>query len=216
MSDADATQDLPSLCESTINNCLAPFKDLLARLNDTVSSNVPPVSCIISDGAMSFTLEAAEELSIPEVLFWTTSACGFLAYTQYAELIEKGYVPLKDASDLTNGYLATIIADEIPGMEGIRLKDIPSIIRTTSLDEYMVKFVMQETERARRVSAIILNTFEDLEQDCIKTLSSILPPVYAIGPLHFLQKDVEDKSLEILGSNLWKEDQHCVEWLDSK
>ncbi|CAI9763870.1 unnamed protein product [Fraxinus pennsylvanica] len=138
ISDADATQDIPSLCESTTNTCLAPFKDLLARLNDTVSSNVPPVSCIISDGVMSFTLEAAEELGIPEVLFWTTSACGFLAYTQYAKLIEKGYAPLKDASYLTNGYLDTIIADEIPGMEGIRLKDIPSFIRTTSLDEYMV------------------------------------------------------------------------------
>ncbi|XP_022870692.1 7-deoxyloganetin glucosyltransferase-like [Olea europaea var. sylvestris] len=216
VSDADATQDVSSLCESTTNTCLAPFKDLLARLNDTVSSNVPPVSSIISDGVMSFTLEAAEELGIPEVLFWTASACGFLAYTQYAKLIEEGYVPLKDASYLTNGYLDTVIEDEIPGMEGIRLKDIPSFIRTTSLDEYMVKFVLQETERARKASAIILNTFEDLEHDCVETLSSILPPVYAVGPLHFLQKDVEDKSLEILGSNLWKEDQHCLEWLDSK
>ncbi|KAL2468114.1 UDP-glycosyltransferase 85A2 [Forsythia ovata] len=222
VSDDDATQDIPSLCESTTNTSLAPFKDLLARLNDTVSSNVPPVSCIVSDGIMSFTLEAAEELGIPEVLFWTTSACGFLAYTQYAKLIEEGYTPLKGkcglyhASYLTNGYLDTIIADEIPGMEGIRLKDIPSFIRTTNPDEYMLKFVLQETERARRASAVILNTFEELEHDCIKTLSSFLPPVYAIGPLHFLQKQVRDKSLEILGSNLWKEDQHCLEWLDSK
>ncbi|KAL2468113.1 UDP-glycosyltransferase 85A2 [Forsythia ovata] len=216
ISDADATQDIPSLCESTTNTCLAPFKDLLHRLNDTVSSNVPPVSCIISDGVMSFTLDAAEELGIPEVLFWTTSACGFLAYTQYVKLIEEGYTPLKDASYLTNGYLDTIISNEIPGMEGIRLKDIPSFVRTTNPDEYMLKFVLQETERARKASAVILNTFEELEYDCIKTLSSFLPPVYAIGPLHFLQKQVKDKSLEILGSNLWKEDQHCLEWLDSK
>ncbi|CAA3022536.1 7-deoxyloganetin glucosyltransferase-like [Olea europaea subsp. europaea] len=201
ISDADVTQDIPFLCESTTNTCLAPFKDLLARLNDTVSLNVLPVSCVISDGVMSFTLEAAEELGIPEVLFWTISACGFLAYTQYAKLIEEGYVPLKD---------------EIPGMEGIRLKDMPSFIRTTSLDEYMVKFLIQETERARRASAIILNTFEDLEYEYIKTLLSILPPVYAVGPLHFLQKYVKDKCLEILGSNLWKEDLQCLEWLDSK
>ncbi|KAL2468116.1 UDP-glycosyltransferase 85A2 [Forsythia ovata] len=193
ISDADATQDIPSLCESTTNTCLAPFKDLLARLNDIVSSNVPPVSCIVSDAIMSFTLEAAEELGIPEVLFFTASACGFLAYTQYAKLIEEGYTPLKDASYLTNGYLDTIIANEIPGMEGIRLKDIPTFIRTTNPDEYMVKFVLQETQRARRASAVILNTFEELEHDCINTLSSFLPPVYAIGPLHFLQKQVKDK-----------------------
>ncbi|KAL2468115.1 UDP-glycosyltransferase 85A2 [Forsythia ovata] len=193
ISNADATQDVPSLCESTTNTCLAPFKDLLDRLNDTVSSNA----------SLKFS-------------FGLPSACGFLAYTKYVKLIEEGYTPLKDASYLTNGYLDTIIADEIPGMEGIRLKDIPSFIRTTNPDDYMLKFVLQETERARRASAIILNTFEELEHDCIKTLSSFLPPVYAIGPLHFLQKQVKDKSLEILGSNLWKEDQHCLEWLDSK
>ncbi|CAI9763873.1 unnamed protein product [Fraxinus pennsylvanica] len=147
------------------------------------------------------------------LIFNTTSACGFLTYTQYAKLIEKGYVPLKDASYLTNGYLNTILADEIPGMEGIRLKDIPSFIRTMSLDEYMVKFALQETQRALRAFAIILNSFEDLEQDCIKTLSSILPPVYAIEPLHFLQKDVKGRSLEIIRSNLWKDDQHYLEWL---
>ncbi|KAK3014571.1 hypothetical protein RJ639_008903 [Escallonia herrerae] len=77
-SDIDATQDVPSLCDSAIKNCLAPFRDLLSKLNDSASSNVPPVTCVVSDGAMSFTLTAAEELRIPEVLFWTTSACGFM------------------------------------------------------------------------------------------------------------------------------------------
>lgn len=92
--DVDATQDIPSLCESTSKYCLPHFKNLLARLNDP-SSDVPPVSCIVSDGVMSFTLDAAEELGIPEVLFWTTSACGFMAYVHYRQLIEKGYTPLK-------------------------------------------------------------------------------------------------------------------------
>jgi hypothetical protein len=94
LSEAKA-KDVPSLCISSRNHCLAPFRSLLSRLNDTGSSNVPPVSCIISDGVMSFTLDAAVELSIPEVLFWTTSACGFMGYVQYCRLIEKGLVPLK-------------------------------------------------------------------------------------------------------------------------
>lgn len=92
--DVDATQDIPSLCDSTSKTCLPHFKNLLDRLNDP-SSDVPPVSCIVSDGVMSFTLDAAEELGIPEVLFWTTSACGFMAYVHYRQLIEKGYTPLK-------------------------------------------------------------------------------------------------------------------------
>jgi hypothetical protein len=44
---------------------------------------------------MSFTLKAAQELGIPNVLFWTASVCGFMAYLQYRPLIEKGFVPLK-------------------------------------------------------------------------------------------------------------------------
>lgn len=92
--DVDATQDIPSLCYSTTRTCLAPFKELLHKLNDP-SSNVPPVTCIVSDGVMSFTVDAAEELGVPEVLFWTTSACGFLAYLHFRQLIDKGYTPLK-------------------------------------------------------------------------------------------------------------------------
>lgn len=91
--DVDATQDIPSLCESTPKHSLAPFKDLLVKLNS--SPEVPPVSCVVSDGVMSFTLDAAQELGIPEVLFWTTSACGFMGYVHFKGLIEKGLTPLK-------------------------------------------------------------------------------------------------------------------------
>lgn len=95
--DVDATQDIASLCESTSRTCLAPFRKLLHKLNDP-SSDVPPVTCIVSDGVMGFTIEAAEELGIPEVHFWTTSACGFLAYLHYGQLVEKGYSPLRGSS----------------------------------------------------------------------------------------------------------------------
>ncbi|CDP21827.1 unnamed protein product [Coffea canephora] len=213
--DVDATQDVPSLSESTTTHCLGPFRDLLAELNDPSSSQVPPVSCIVSDGAMSFTLEAAAELGVPEILFWTPSACGFLGYMHYAKLIEKGLIPLKDASYLSNGYLEQAL-DWIPGMKDIRLRDLPSFLRTTNPDDYMVKFVLQETERAKKALAIILNTFEELEEDVINALSAILPPIYAIGPLQLLQKEVKDERLSVVGSNLWKEEPECLEWLDPK
>ncbi|KAJ0085673.1 hypothetical protein Patl1_08550 [Pistacia atlantica] len=212
--DVDATQDIPSLCNSTSKYCLPHFKNLLGRLNDP-SSDVPPVSCIVSDGVMSFTLDAAEELGIPEVLFWTTSACGFMAYVHYRQLIEKGYTPLKDESYLTNGYLETVI-DWIPGMKDIRLRDIPTFIRTTDLHTIMIDFVLSETERAKRASAIILNTFHDLEKDVLDAFASILPPVYSIGPLHLLINQIPDNDTKQIGSNLWKEETECIEWLDSK
>ncbi|XP_021803134.1 7-deoxyloganetin glucosyltransferase-like [Prunus avium] len=212
--DANATQDIPSLCDSTRKHSLPYFRDLLSKLNS--SPDCPPVSCVVSDGAMGFTLDAAQELGLPEVLFWTTSACGFLAYVQYHRLIEKGLTPLKDASYLTNGYLETEI-DWIPGMRGIRLKDIPSFIRTTDPDDIMLDFVVHETERTRKASAVIFNTFHDFEHEVLDALSTLLPPIYSIGPLHLQINQIPaDSELKEIRSNLWTEEPECLEWLDSK
>ncbi|KZV28903.1 7-deoxyloganetin glucosyltransferase-like [Dorcoceras hygrometricum] len=215
-SDADATQHVPSLCYSTSTTCLSPLRDLIMRLNNSGSVNVPPVTCIVADGVMSFALEAAEDFGIPGVLFWTTSACGFYGYIQYAMLVQKGYIPLKDGDYLRNGYMDTVV-NGIPGMAGIRLRDLPSFLRATSMDDIMLNFVLIETARARRASAIVLNTFEGLEHDILNALSSIQTPIYAIGPLQFLEKQCnETVGLDMLGSNLWKEEPECLQWLDSK
>jgi hypothetical protein len=93
----DVTQDIPTLCTSFTTHGATIFRDLLARLD---SAGRPPVSCLIPDGVMSFTLDVAEELGIPALVFWTTSACGFMGYLHFAELIDRGYVPLKGAITL--------------------------------------------------------------------------------------------------------------------
>ena len=72
---ANTTQNVHSLCQSTKKKCLAPFRELLHKLNHGPSSNRPPVTCIVSDGVMSFTLRASEEGGIPNIVFWTTDTC---------------------------------------------------------------------------------------------------------------------------------------------
>ncbi|ESQ34557.1 hypothetical protein EUTSA_v10007489mg [Eutrema salsugineum] len=208
--DGDKMQDVPSLCESTMKNCLTPFKELIRRIN--VEDDVPPVSCIVADGLMTFTLDVAEELGVPEVLFWTTSACGFMAYLHFYRFIEEGLSPLKDESDLDTKI------DWIPSMKNLRLKDIPSFIRTTNPKDIMLNFFLHEVDRAKRASAIILNTFDDLEHDIIQSMQSILPPVYSIGPLHLLVNRELDDDNEIrrMETNLWREETKCLDWLDTK
>lgn len=104
-SDRDATQDVPALSDSTTKNCTVPFLHLITRLN--ASPNIPPVTCIVSDGVMTFTLDAAEELGIPAVLFWTPRACGFLGYLQYQFLLDRSMVPLK-GTIATNALLSIL------------------------------------------------------------------------------------------------------------
>ncbi|KAM1331499.1 hypothetical protein ACFX2H_043660 [Malus domestica] len=208
--DVNATQDISTLCLSIRKTCLAPFRDLISKLNSLPNS--PPVTCIVSDVGMTLTLDAAQELGIPDVMFQTASACGLMCCLQYRPLIEKGFIPLKDAN-----YLDTVL-DWIPGMKNIRLGDVPSFLRTKDPNDIMLDVLMVELERAqRRASAIILNTFDALEHDVVDALLTLLPPVYSIGPLYLqLNQIPADNKLNLIGSNLWTNESECLEWLDSK
>ncbi|KAM3259180.1 hypothetical protein ACQJBY_050763 [Aegilops geniculata] len=93
-SDADVTQDPPSLCYSIMTTCLPHFKNLLAGLNGS-TSGAPPVTCIVADGLMSFAVDATRELGVPCALFWTASACGYMGYRNFRPLIDRGIIPLK-------------------------------------------------------------------------------------------------------------------------
>ncbi|XP_071696672.1 UDP-glycosyltransferase 85A8-like [Rutidosis leptorrhynchoides] len=216
-SDANVSQSIPDLCESVPKNSLEPICELITKLNGFEDPDMPPVSCIVSDGCMSFTLEAANRFGLPEVLFWTPSACGVLAYAHYRELVQRGYIPLKDTSDMTNGYLETTV-DWIPGMNNdIRLKDLPNFIQTTDINDIMLNYLTTEAEAMHRGTAVVINTFDALEQDSVKPLlAKNNPNIFTIGPLHMMQQYVQNDPLKHVGSNLWKEDASCISWLDTK
>jgi UDP-glucoronosyl and UDP-glucosyl transferase len=119
---------------------------------------------------------------------------------------------LTDESYLTNGYLETPI-DWICGMQGIRLKDIPSFIRTTNCDDIMLNFDGGEAQNALKAQGLILNTFESLEHEVLLALRKRFPHLYTIGPLPLLVNKLQPSKLDQIGSNLWKEDVRCLEWL---
>ncbi|KAJ4767639.1 UDP-Glycosyltransferase superfamily protein [Rhynchospora pubera] len=207
----DATQDVIELCRSVEKNCLKPFIDLLGRVNNGVCGS-PPVSFIVSDGIMSFTLDAAQEMGLKEIILWCTSACGYCGFLHYKELIQRGIVPLKDEAQLKDGYLEMPL-DWIPGLKNMRLRDMPSFLRTTDPNDFMMNFANRECWRNTKASAIVLNTFDELEQTVLDTLQTMLPPVYTVGPLSLLSW----KATKLpISSTLWKEDTDCLKWLDSK
>ncbi|MCL7039436.1 hypothetical protein MKW94_008070 [Papaver nudicaule] len=202
---------------STEKSCLGPFRNLIHRLNNTVCSDVPPVSLVISDGCMSFTLQAAKEFGIPDMLYWPISLCAFACLLHFSNIIQRGLAPLKDESYLTNGYLDTLV-DWIPGVKDIRFRDLPSHIRTTDPYDPVLDFIIRETGRTYDATALIFNTFDTLEMEVLDALKSQLPlpPVYTVGPLHLLLNRIPFSESQSLGANLWKEDTKCLKWLDTK
>ncbi|XP_038692221.1 7-deoxyloganetin glucosyltransferase-like [Tripterygium wilfordii] len=215
LTNLDSSQHVPSLVDSTRKNCLLPFRNLVLRLNE--NATMPPVSCIVSSGLMSFTVEVSEELGIPNVFFWTYNASSFMGFTKFFDLMERGVSSFKDESYLNNGYLENTSIEWIPGKKNIRLRDLPSFIRTADPNDLFLNFFKVEVERAQRATAIILHTFDELENEVLDILKPKFPPIFTIAPLHLLLSQIpESSSLNSIEFNLWKEEPECLKWLDTK
>ncbi|KAI3901215.1 hypothetical protein MKW92_053776 [Papaver armeniacum] len=185
LSDDDSTQDIDSLCFSTKKNCGVPFRNLLTKLNETL--HIPRVTCVVSDGHMSFTLAVAKEFGLPEYLFWTTSACGFMGYLHYRHLLEKCLIPHKGTQ-----YQGLILSSYI---EKYNAYGFPAFARITDPNDKMIEYILGETENATKASGIILNTFDELENEVVEAMRSrnlSLPPIFTL------------------------EEPECLRWLNTK
>ncbi|RRT51430.1 hypothetical protein B296_00040245, partial [Ensete ventricosum] len=205
---------LVELWLSIQRNCPAALAELLLELN--ASSDVPRITFIVANYLMIFTRAVAEQIGVPELVFWTTSACGLMASLQLGEVVRRGYIPFKDESCLTNGYLDTAI-DWIPGMKEMRLRDLSSFIRTTDHDDIFLKTEMEEVDYALKAWGLILNTFEDMESEVLDALQGFFPRIYTLGAIGSLVERVAGGSRSTsprLG--FWREDRRCMDWLDAQ
>ncbi|WVZ76882.1 hypothetical protein U9M48_024804 [Paspalum notatum var. saurae] len=193
----------------------APFQALLARLG--ADPGVPPVTCVLTTLLMSFALDVAREQGIPTMAFWTCSAASFLADMRLPELEERGYVPLKDASYLTNGHLDTTVIDWISGMLPMRLGDFSSFIRTMDPDDICLRLTAAEANNCKKAGALVLNTFDGLEADVLAALRAEHPRIYTIGPIGCLLREAGATNAgNSTGLSLWKQDAECLAWLDAQ
>ncbi|KAI5669864.1 hypothetical protein M9H77_19717 [Catharanthus roseus] len=208
-------RDVVEVWASIVTHGVGAFRDLLNKINN--NNNIPPVSCVVSDGNMLFTIQVTDQMGLPNVALWVTSAFVVMCCLHFPHLRERGYSTLKDESYFTNGYMEKTI-DWIPGIDSIRLKDIPDAIWTTDPECPYVDNVISEVSRIYKASAVILNTFDALESNILKALSSIVDKIYPIGPLDLLLKEVSNnEENDGIQSNLWKtDDDDCIEWLNSK
>ncbi|CAI9109489.1 OLC1v1009314C1 [Oldenlandia corymbosa var. corymbosa] len=172
----EASQDVFQLCMSTDKNCHAPFLQLLKNLNAKAltDDDFPPVTCILSDCCMAFTLEASEELGIPNAQIWTVNAISAMCTLQYPNLVKQGYAPLKDLSYLQNGYLDQTI-DFIPGIESIRLRDL-AIVWSFEPNDPFIEYMINLVPKTLKGSALIINTFGYSKSSRIPTMVEIGTP----------------------------------------
>ncbi|XP_073296955.1 7-deoxyloganetic acid glucosyl transferase-like [Primulina huaijiensis] len=183
------------------------FRDLLES-GESTSNGMGPLTCIIADGIMSFTIDIAKDFKIPTILFRPFSASCFWTLFCVPKLVEAGELPIKGDIDMDMAVAS------IPGMNGVlRLRDLPSFCRVEDVTDPQLQHVVSETHRATSAYGLILNTFQDLEESAVTQIHSEIPRLYTIGPLHAYLKHARTSHQRI---SLAKEDTECLLWLDAQ
>ncbi|XP_073126871.1 7-deoxyloganetic acid glucosyltransferase-like [Henckelia pumila] len=94
----------------------------------------------------------------------------------------------------------------------LRCRDLPSFCRVDNTNDPSLWGVITLTRQTVREKAVILNTFEDLEQPVLSNIRDHMPRLYTIGPgSAHLKTDSSTPS-----GSLWAEDRSCINWLNSQ
>jgi len=107
----------------------------------------------------------------------------------------------------------------VPGMESIlRRRDLPDICRQ-QVDDPLFQFFVKEFKAITRTSALILNSFDQLEALTLSHIDPLFSRIYTIGPLIALltSRIAHDVSQSLSSfNNLCEADRSCMTWLDSQ
>ncbi|KAG5557878.1 hypothetical protein RHGRI_007946 [Rhododendron griersonianum] len=173
----------------------------------------PPVTCVIADGILGFTIDVAKEIGMPVICLRTISPCFLWIIFCLPKLIEAGEIPFKD-KDLDAPIRS------VPGMEDfLRRRDLPSFCRSGELTGPIFKRYLTESIQVPRADGLILNSFEDLEGPLLSHIHTQCSNLYTIGPLHAHLKSrlsIEKSLSSFRSTSFREEDRSCLTWLDQQ
>ncbi|XP_010265498.1 PREDICTED: anthocyanidin 3-O-glucosyltransferase 7-like [Nelumbo nucifera] len=172
------------------------FKDSF----EVAVANTGNITCVLSDAFLYFAAEMTEELGIPWVPFWTAGTASISIHF-HTDLIRDtiGVLP--------NGFAGR--EDEqlgfIPGMESVRLQDLPEGVIFGPLESTFSRMLHQMGKMLPRAAALIINSFEELDPTIVKDLKSKLKKLLLVGPFALVTPppSVPDET-------------GCLSWLDGK
>ncbi|KAL2906224.1 UDP-glycosyltransferase 73D1 [Bienertia sinuspersici] len=201
---------LPEGCENLdiipscdlIRNFYKAMHEMQRPLEEKLQKLSPPASCIISDKCVSWTSQTAEKFKIPRIVFHGMSCFSLLASHNIK---------------LHNAHLAVASSTEpfsVPGMPydiQIAKQQLPgSFVALPDLED--IRDQMQEAESS--AFGVVVNTFSDLEHQCIDYYKkAINKRVWCTGPVSLCHKETKNKFVR--GNKASISDANCLEWLNN-
>jgi hypothetical protein len=96
LSESEAsTDDILAFLTLLNVNCVAPFRDCLAKLLFDSPEEDEPIACIITDAVWHFTQAVADTFKLPRIVLRTSNVSSFLVFASLPLLREQGYLPIQ-------------------------------------------------------------------------------------------------------------------------
>lgn len=190
------TTHLVELLKSVYAHMGGPFEKLI----ESLLPQEPSITCIIANGFLDFAQHTAKKLGLPYVAFWTQSAASYASVL----LVAKGYRPPKDARP------SDLIRCSISGVPPLKLEDMNTFMQCYDPEDFMFNVFNRPFQSIGESHCILINSFEELEQETLATLRKE-HPVYAVGPL-LPPSFFEDRQQHTLEA----EEDLCLQWLDKQ
>ncbi|KAL6583839.1 hypothetical protein OROMI_003128 [Orobanche minor] len=166
------TQQLPSM--SSFIPFVTSTKLMQENFEESLKTLNPPVSCIISDGFLGWTLESANKFGVPRFAFFGMGNYSFLMY----EILVRER-PHADTVSLDEPFV-------MPGFSCLKLtrNDFEPPFNEIEPSGPYVEFIEEQLKSTAMSHGVIVNSFYELEKSYVDYWNEKFgPTAFCVGPL---------------------------------
>nr|WGJ64307.1 UGT154 [Lysionotus pauciflorus] len=132
------------------------------------------ICCLLTDAFLWFGCDLAEKRGVPWIAFWTSASCSLSAHL-HTDLIQHAMEHKGATMEQKLSF--------IPGMSVANLSDVPPEIFHTQNPTSLAITIYKMVEKLPKSTAVVLNSFEEIDPIIAKDLKSKLPNFLNVGPL---------------------------------
>lgn len=203
-----AEAGLPDGCENldliTNNDLFRPFFEGLSLLQKPLEAYLketePAPTCIISDNIQWWTVEVAQKLNIPRLIFHGPSCFFSLCIHNIRQ-----YKVYENVSDISE----TVLVPNLPQKITTSKAQSPIWFDEPGFEHFLARV----TESEETADGVVVNTFKELEPEYVELHEKAVGKrIWPIGPLSLRSKDVMNSAR---GKKASIDEHRLVSWLDS-
>ncbi|XP_073132460.1 anthocyanidin 3-O-glucosyltransferase-like [Henckelia pumila] len=167
-------------------------------IEEAETENGLKICCLLTDAFLWFGCDLAEKRGVPWVAFWAPASCSLSAHL-HTDLIQ-------DALEHQGATVEQKLSF-IPGMSEVSFGDVPPEIFHTQNPTSLAVTIYKMVEKLPKSTAVVLNSFEEIDPTIATDLKSKLHHFLNVGPL-FLSSPTPH-----ISSTLNQENE-CLSWLE--